>query len=62
MHCDSLIGAEAGEGESGDGPIVHEPPRRVLIRLPGTQEQNTNIFIIYNYFTGKEIQKLTKNN
>jgi len=37
MHCDSLVGAETGEGESGEGPIVHEPPRRVLTKLPNTQ-------------------------
>jgi len=36
MHCDSLVGDEGEEGEAGDGPIVHEPPRRVLTLLPGT--------------------------
>jgi hypothetical protein len=33
MHCDSLVGEDV---EGGSGPIVHEPPRRVFVRLPGT--------------------------
>jgi hypothetical protein len=33
MHCDSLVGEEV---EGGAGPIIHEPPRRVFVRLPGS--------------------------
>jgi hypothetical protein len=33
MHCDSLVGEEV---EGGAGPIVHEPPRRVFVALPGS--------------------------
>ena len=43
MHCDSLVGAETGEGESGEGPIVHEPPRRVLTKLPNTQVREVSM-------------------
>ena len=59
MHCDSLVGAETGEGESGEGPIVHEPPRRVLTKLPNTQVEGT--YIIYmlsgNHFNPGERKK-----
>jgi len=34
MHCDSLVGEEV---EGGSEPVVHEPPRRVFTRLPGTE-------------------------
>ena len=43
MHCDSLVGAETGEGESGEGPIVHEPPRRVLTKLPNKQVREVSM-------------------
>eukprot|EP00088_Acartia_fossae_P067531 TRINITY_DN8438_c0_g1_i4.p1 TRINITY_DN8438_c0_g1~~TRINITY_DN8438_c0_g1_i4.p1 ORF type:complete len:426 (+),score=95.77 TRINITY_DN8438_c0_g1_i4:46-1323(+) len=33
MHCDSLVGEEV---EPESLPVVHEPPRRVFTRLPGT--------------------------
>ena len=35
LHCDSLVGEEGGEGEAGDGPIVHEPPREDCQQLNG---------------------------
>lgn len=35
MHCDSLVGEEV-EGGAAAGPIVHEPPRRVFVALPGS--------------------------
>lgn len=33
MHCDSLVGEEM-RGTDNELPILHEPPRRVNIRLP----------------------------
>lgn len=36
MHCDSLVGEEMG-GASDDIPVLHEPPRRVLIKLPESE-------------------------
>jgi len=33
MHCDVLVGEEV---EASDIPVIHEPPRRVFTRLPGT--------------------------
>jgi len=35
MHCDSLVGDEASGSEVADVPVLHEPPRRVLVQLPG---------------------------
>lgn len=33
MHCDSLVGDEM-RGTDDELPILHEPPRRVNIKLP----------------------------
>ena len=33
MHCDVLVGEEV---EVSNIPVIHEPPRRVFTRLPGT--------------------------
>ncbi len=35
MHCDSLVGEEM-RGADDSLPILHEPPRRVNIKLPGS--------------------------
>ena len=35
MHCDSLVGEETA-GTDVELPILHEPPRRVNIRLPAS--------------------------
>ena len=33
MHCDVLVGEDV---EASNIPVIHEPPRRVFTRLPGT--------------------------
>eukprot|EP00095_Tigriopus_kingsejongensis_P011984 maker-scaffold879_size85478-snap-gene-0.18 protein:Tk11984 transcript:maker-scaffold879_size85478-snap-gene-0.18-mRNA-1 annotation:"hypothetical protein DAPPUDRAFT_302941" len=36
LHCDSLVGEETKGTEREDAPALHEPPRRILVRLPAS--------------------------
>jgi len=38
MHCDSLVGEETSGSEMANAPVLHEPPRRVLVQLPACPE------------------------